>query len=76
MYSLPRGRRLYRQQGMLRDHLRRENRQFLSPRSFVTSHVASANVILFEAHARHPHSPRSSRTGYILYRTTGGPAPF
>ena len=29
-----------------------------------------------EAHARHAHSPRSSRTGYILYRTTGGPAPF
>jgi hypothetical protein len=30
----------------------------------------------WEAHARHPHSSRSSRTGYILCRTTGGPAPF
>ena len=28
------------------------------------------------AHARHEHSSRSSRTGYILCRTTGGPAPF
>jgi hypothetical protein len=28
------------------------------------------------AHARHAHSSRSSRTGYILCRTTGGPAPF
>ena len=46
------------------------------PRSFVTSHVASANVILLEAHALHAHSSRSSRAGYILCRTTGGPAPF
>jgi hypothetical protein len=44
--------------------------------SFVTSHVASANGILWGAHARHAHSSRSSRTGYILCRTTGGPAPF
>jgi hypothetical protein len=47
-----------------------------SPRSFVTSHVASADGILCEAHAQHAHSSRSSRSGYILYRTTGGPAPF
>ena len=47
-----------------------------SPRSFVTSHVASADGILCEAHAQHAHSSRSSRSGYILCRTTGGPAPF
>jgi hypothetical protein len=47
-----------------------------SPRSFVTSYVASANVILLETHARHAHSARNALNGYILYRTPGGPAPF
>src|ERR1700730_6259214 len=29
-----------------------------------------------EAYGRHAHSSRSSRSGYVLCRTTGGPAPF
>ena len=29
-----------------------------------------------EAYARHAFSSRSSRSGYVLSRTTGGPAPF